>query len=74
VHPFCSLQGWARTHTVLVVGLYELLGNPTTKLIEPLQESELNVSFFDFSIVFWYCSDSVVFLFFIGVIVVVIVW
>ncbi len=24
-----------RTHAVLVIGLYELLGNPTTKLIEP---------------------------------------
>ena len=25
----------AQTHTVLVIGLYELLGNPTTYLIEP---------------------------------------
>jgi len=25
--PFLS---WARTHAVLVIGLYELLGNPTT--------------------------------------------
>ena len=24
-----------RTHAILVIGLYELLGNPTTKLIEP---------------------------------------
>jgi hypothetical protein len=30
VHPFCNFQSWARTHTVLVIGLYELLGNPTT--------------------------------------------
>jgi hypothetical protein len=30
VHPFCNLQSWARTHAVLVIGLYELLGNPTT--------------------------------------------
>ena len=34
VHPFCNLQSLARTHTVLVIGLYELL-DPTTKLIEP---------------------------------------
>ena len=27
---FCNLQSQARTHTVLVMGLYELLGNPTT--------------------------------------------
>ena len=26
VHPFCSLQSRARIHTVLVIGLYELLG------------------------------------------------
>jgi hypothetical protein len=25
----------AQTHVVLVIGLYELLGNPTTQLIEP---------------------------------------
>jgi hypothetical protein len=27
---FCNLQSWARTHAVLVIDLYELLGNPTT--------------------------------------------
>jgi hypothetical protein len=27
---FCYLQCRARTHAVLVIGLYELLGNPTT--------------------------------------------
>jgi hypothetical protein len=27
---FCNLQRRARTHAVLVIGLYELLGNPTT--------------------------------------------
>jgi hypothetical protein len=32
VHHFCDLQSRARTHAVLVIGLYELLGNPTTKL------------------------------------------
>jgi hypothetical protein len=32
---FCNLQSRARTHTVLVIGLYELFGNPTTYLIEP---------------------------------------
>jgi hypothetical protein len=26
----CNLQSWARIHAVLVIGLYELLGNPTT--------------------------------------------
>jgi hypothetical protein len=25
---FCNLQSRARTHAVLVIGLYELLGNP----------------------------------------------
>jgi hypothetical protein len=30
MHPFCDLQSRARTYAVLVVGLYELLGNPTT--------------------------------------------
>jgi hypothetical protein len=28
--PFCNLQSRVRTHAVLVIGLYELLGNPTT--------------------------------------------
>jgi hypothetical protein len=27
---FCNLQSQARTHAVLVIGLYELLGIPTT--------------------------------------------
>ena len=27
--PFSNLQIWARTQAVLVIGLYELLGNPT---------------------------------------------
>jgi len=30
VHPFCNLQSRGRTHAVLVMGLYEFLGNPTT--------------------------------------------
>jgi hypothetical protein len=30
VHPFCNLQGRARTHAVLLIDLYELLGNPTS--------------------------------------------
>ena len=29
VHPFCNLQSRARTHAVLAIGLYALLGNPT---------------------------------------------
>ena len=32
---FCNLQSRARTHVVLVIGLYKLLGNPTAWLIEP---------------------------------------
>jgi hypothetical protein len=37
MRPFCILQSRERTHAVLVIGLYDLLGNPTTctKLIEP---------------------------------------
>ena len=30
VHHFCNLQSRVRTHAVLVIGLYEFLGNPTT--------------------------------------------
>ena len=33
--PFCNLQSRDRTHAVLVIGLHELLRNPTTYLIEP---------------------------------------
>jgi hypothetical protein len=39
----CHLQTWARTHAVLVIGLYEFL-DPTTKLIEapgPLSNVEI---------------------------------
>ena len=32
---FGNLQSRARTHAVLVIDLYELLGNPATILIEP---------------------------------------
>ena len=28
VHLFCNLQSRARTNAVVVIGLYELLGNP----------------------------------------------
>jgi hypothetical protein len=34
VHTFCIIQSQARTHAVLVIDFYELLGNPTTKLNE----------------------------------------
>ena len=34
VHPFCNLQSRARTHARLVIGLYELLCNPTIYLTE----------------------------------------
>jgi hypothetical protein len=30
VHLLCNLQSRARTHGVLMIGLHELLGNPTT--------------------------------------------
>ena len=30
VHPLCNLQSRARIDAVLVISLYELLGNPTT--------------------------------------------
>ena len=30
VHLFCNLQSRVRTHAVLVIGLYDLLGNSTT--------------------------------------------
>ena len=39
VHSFGKLQRRARTHAVLVIGLYEFLGNPTTYLIEPPRPS-----------------------------------
>ena len=32
---FCNLQSQAQTHAVLVIGLYELLGNPTNSLSHP---------------------------------------
>jgi hypothetical protein len=35
VHPFRNLQSRARTHAVLVICLYDWLGNPTTQVIEP---------------------------------------
>ena len=31
----CNLQSRSPTHAVLVIGLYELLNNPTTQPIEP---------------------------------------
>jgi hypothetical protein len=30
MHPSCNLQSRTRTHTVLMIGLYELQCNPTT--------------------------------------------
>jgi len=30
LHPFCNLQSRTRSHAVLVIDLYELLGYPTT--------------------------------------------
>jgi hypothetical protein len=40
--PFCNLQSGARTHVVLVIGLYELLGIPTTLSPEPHGPSSLS--------------------------------
>ena len=40
---FCNLKRRAWTHAVLVIGLYELLGNPTTSLIEPPRPSAVPV-------------------------------
>ena len=37
----CNLQSRAPTHAVLVIDLYELLGNPTTELTEPPGPSPL---------------------------------
>jgi hypothetical protein len=34
VHFFCNLQSRVRTHAVLVIDLYELLGNPTPQVIK----------------------------------------
>ena len=43
---FCNLQSRAQTHAVFVIGVYELLGIPTTQLIEPTgtHSSVLSVS------------------------------
>jgi hypothetical protein len=38
-----NLQSRVRTHAVLVIGLYELLGNPTIYLIEPPRPSTIDV-------------------------------
>ena len=41
MHPFCNLQRRARAHAVLVIGLHELLCNPTTYSLShpgPLQQ------------------------------------
>ena len=35
LYPFRNLQSQGRPHCVLLIGLYELLGKPTTLLIEP---------------------------------------
>jgi hypothetical protein len=40
---FCNLQSWVRTHAVLVIGLYELLSNPTTDF-DGTPDTELPVS------------------------------
>ena len=45
MHHYCNLQSRVRTHTVLVISWYELLGNPTTQIIEPNIQSGSMVSF-----------------------------
>ena len=49
---FYYLQSRARTHAVLVIDLYELVGNPTTYLIEPPGPSIQLVSHIQ---TIWYC-------------------
>jgi hypothetical protein len=39
--PFLYFTNRARTHSVLGIGLYEWLGNPTTQLNEPPGSSHL---------------------------------
>ena len=45
MHPFCNLQSRARTHAVLVIGLYELLDPTTELIIEPPPPPPLNAAF-----------------------------
>ena len=42
---FCNLQSRARSHVVLVIGLYELLGNPTIQLIEAPGPYNFNIPY-----------------------------
>jgi hypothetical protein len=42
---FCNLQSRARTHAVLVIGLYELLGNPRVIVF--------NATFNNISVISW---------------------
>jgi hypothetical protein len=53
VHPFCNSQSRATTHAVLVIGLYELLGNPTTYVVEWSRALDVRLSE-------WCCSVSMV--------------
>ena len=53
---FCNLQSRVQSHAVLVIGLYEVLGNPTTQLTEPSGPSVL-----DNLIDIYINTDSVVF-------------
>ena len=55
-HLFCNLQSRVQSHAVLVIGLYEVLGNPTTQLTEPSGPSVL-----DNLIDIYINTDSVVF-------------
>ena len=45
VLPFCNLQCLVQTHAVLEIGLYDLLGNPTTYLTEPPGPSSSSLAF-----------------------------
>ena len=61
IHPLCNLQSRVRTHAVLMIGLYELLGNPITFVPNslshqgPYTSNEDNISsvVFPFVIVFF---------------------
>jgi hypothetical protein len=66
IHPLCNLQSRVRTHAVLMIGLYELLGNPITFVPNslshqgPYTSNEDNISsvVFPFVIVFFFLGGG----------------
>ena len=59
---FCNLQNRAWTHTVLVIGLYELLCNPTTYKCNSLSNRALITDMIIISIIFfhWFELETVI--------------